>query len=188
MKKLLLLTALFVSTSAFNDSSAQIRFGLNINIGIPTWIPGGPNQADYYYMPEIDAYYCIPQRQFIYMDEGNWVFSNGLPSWCNNYDLYRGYKVAIYEPRPYLHADRYREKYAREYRSDYAYHQYRQPTQRAVAMDNRYVMNNQGYDRRGREEFRQERENRYDGYNKGRHEEHNNDKNWREGNWRMERH
>jgi hypothetical protein len=180
MKKLLLLAAFIISAFAFNYSSAQVRFGLHINVGLPGWISGGYNQADYYYLPEIDAYYYVPQRQFIYMDDGNWVFSAGLPSWCGDYDLYRGSKVPVYESRPYLHADRYREKYAGQYRSEYAYHQ---PQHRAIAMDNRYAVNNGvGYGRGGREDFRHETENRYNDkvrndtriYDRGRNENYNN--------------
>lgn len=159
MKKLLLLTAFIVSASAFNYSSAQVRFGLNVNIGFPGWISGGYDNADYYYLPEIDAYYYVPQRQFIYMNEGNWVFSSELPSWCGNYDLYRGSKYPVYESRPYLHADRYREKYSNQYRSGYAYYQ---PQHRAIAMDNRYVVNNRmDYGRDRRDDFRRESEIRY---------------------------
>ena len=197
MKKLLLLATFFISISALNYSSAQVRFGLHINVGLPGWISSGEyNEADYYYLPEIDAYYYVPQRQFIYMNDGNLIFSEELPSWCGNYDLYRGSKVPIYESRPYLHADRYRERYASQYRSDYAYNQ---PQHRARVMDNRYAVNNGiGYGRGGRDDSRHESENRYSDrerndtrtYDRGRNESYQ-DKGRQENNdrgreWRQE--
>lgn len=141
MKKLLLITAFFVGASSMNHLTAQVRF--NVNIGIPAWIPGGYAQADYYYMPEIDAYYNVPQRQFVYFDGYNWVFGASLPSWYDGYDMYSCHRVPVYESRPYMHADVYRERYA-QYRTGYAN---RQPVYRQQpVIDNRYARNNnQGY-------------------------------------------
>lgn len=64
---------------------------------------------DYYYLPDIQAYYYVPQRQFIYQEGGRWVFAASLPDRCRSYDLYRGYKVVVNEPRPYLRNDVYRD-------------------------------------------------------------------------------
>ena len=41
-----------------------------------------------------------------------------LPERCHDYDLYRGYKVVVNEPRPYLHHEEYRSRYA-HYRGYY---------------------------------------------------------------------
>ena len=35
----------------------------------------GYDYAEYYYLPDIEAYYYIPRRQFVYMAGGHWVFS-----------------------------------------------------------------------------------------------------------------
>lgn len=152
MKKLLLITAFIVSASAMNHLTAQVRFNVGINLGIPGWIPGGYAQSDYYYMPEIDAYYNVPQRQFVYFDGYNWVFGASLPSWYAAYDIYSGHRVPVYGSRPYLHADMYRERYA-QYRTGYAN---RQPAYRQqVAIENHYQRYNPGYGRE-REDYRQE--------------------------------
>jgi hypothetical protein len=63
-------------------------------------------------MPDVDAYYYVPSHQFVYLSNGRWIFAASLPGRYHNYDLYSGYKVVVTEPRPYLHADVYREKYA----------------------------------------------------------------------------
>lgn len=91
---------------------AQVRFNLNVNISSqPVWGPVGYDRVQYYYLPEIDAYYYVPQHQFIYRQRGRWITSRYLPPRYRNYNLYRGYKVVINEDRPYLHDRDYREKY-----------------------------------------------------------------------------
>jgi hypothetical protein len=110
MKKTILVMTLLLSGFAFQNASAQVR--LNINIGVqPVWGPVGYDHAEYYYMPDIDAYYYIPNRQFIYMEHGRWAFSTYLPSRFN-YDIYSGYKVVVNEPYPYRNAEMYRTRYA----------------------------------------------------------------------------
>jgi len=92
-----------------NRANAQVR--VNINIGSqPVWGPVGYDYAQYYYMPDIDAYYSIPRQQFVYFHGNRWVFASSLPP-SYNYDLYRGYKVVVNDPDPWLRADVYRERY-----------------------------------------------------------------------------
>lgn len=110
MKKLLILFALILSGLMFK-ATAQINVGINIGTQ-PNWGPTGYDHVDYYYLPDIDAYYNVPQRQFIYLQGNNWIFSAGLPPRYRNYDLYHCYKVVINEPRPYMHHERYYAQYA----------------------------------------------------------------------------
>ena len=92
---------------------AQVKVGVNINIGSqPVWGPVGYDYVDYYYLPDIDAYYYVPGRQFIYLSNGRWIFAASLPVAYRHYNLYSGYKVVINEPRPYLHANVFRTRYA----------------------------------------------------------------------------
>ncbi|WP_343670608.1 hypothetical protein [Chitinophaga sp.] len=113
MKKIVLITCLVAIGSIYGyKADAQVRFNVNVNIGSqPVWGPVGYDYAEYYYMPDIDAYYYIPERQFIYLEGSRWVFAPALPPRFH-YDLYRGYKVVVNEPRPYLHPGVYRERYA----------------------------------------------------------------------------
>lgn len=112
MKKIVLLTGLFISVLFFSRTDAQVRLNVNVNIGSqPAWGPVGYNYVDYYYLPDIEVYYYVPTRQFIYLSGRNWVFSYNLPRAYRSYDLYSGYKVVINQPRPYLHHSSYRVKY-----------------------------------------------------------------------------
>ena len=114
MKKIILIIAVIGFTAGMQKTSAQFRFNLNFNIGNqPEWGPAGYDYAEYYYLPDIDVYYSVPQRQFIYFSNGQWVFGSSLPYRYRSYNLYNSYKVVINEPRPYLRHEVYRSKYAR---------------------------------------------------------------------------
>ena len=116
MKKIILIAAMFSGFALFNGAQAQVRLGVHVNIGAqPDWGPEGYDYVNYYYMPDIDAYYDVPHRQFIYWGNGRWIFSNSLPPQYRDYDMYHGYKVVVNERRPWLHHDRYVEQY-RPYR------------------------------------------------------------------------
>jgi len=91
---------------------AQVRVSINIG-SQPLWGPVGYQTADYYYLPDIETYYYVPQRQFIYLSNGRWVFATSLPERYRGYDLYNGYKVVINEPRPYLHFKEDKIKYVK---------------------------------------------------------------------------
>ena len=113
MKKFILGAAIIFCAAAFNNTSAQIRFNVNVNIGSqPDWGPVGYDRAEYYYMPDIQTYYYVPTRKFIYLSGGNWIFSNNLPSAYSNYDLNTGYKVVINQPNAYRNYQTHRTQYS----------------------------------------------------------------------------
>ncbi|KIA82427.1 hypothetical protein [Flavobacterium sp. AED] len=102
---------------ASNSIHAQISVSLNIG-SPPSWGPVGYEEADYYYLPDVEAYYDIRATQFIYFDEGRWIRSRYLPREYRNYDLYNGYKVVLNDyhgSRPYRNFDNDRMRYYRGY-------------------------------------------------------------------------
>ena len=115
MRKLMVL--ILLATAAFNSNNASAQVNINVNIGSqPLWGPTGYDYVDYYYLPEIESYYYVPERRFVYLNNGNWIYSPGLPPRHRGYDLYRGYKVVINSPRPYRYFSKHKVKYAK-YRS-----------------------------------------------------------------------
>jgi len=113
MKKTILMAALLVSGFVFQAADAQLRVSIKANIGVqPVWGPVGYDYVEYYYMPDIDAFYYVPSHQYIYQERGRWIFTTSLPYRFHNYDFNTGYKVVVNEPRPYYHAEVYRTKYA----------------------------------------------------------------------------
>jgi hypothetical protein len=113
MKKTILIVALLMSGFTFYTASAQVKVGLNINIGTqPSWGPVGYDHVEYYYLPDIDAFYNVPNHQYVYLERGQWVFRAYLPTRYSNYNIYTGYKVVINEPTPYRNAGVYRSQYS----------------------------------------------------------------------------
>ena len=114
MKKLVFALVLFMSVFF-----AQAQVSINVNIGTPpSWGPEGNDDSRYYYLPDIDIYYDVAQRQYIYDNNGRWTRDKRLPSRYRNYDLYGGYKVVLtdYHGRtPYTYFDRHRVKYYKGY-------------------------------------------------------------------------
>lgn len=114
MKKIVLTASLFLTVFSFKQAEAQVRLNINVNISSqPNWGPAGYDYAEYYYLPDIEAYYYVPARQFIYLSGGNWVFTYSLPSRYRSYNLYTGYKVVVNEPRAYRYYNTHKVKYAR---------------------------------------------------------------------------
>jgi hypothetical protein len=113
MKRVLqVLPILAILTTSVLSSNAQVSVSVNIGAQ-PMWGPAGYASVDYYYLPDIECYYYVPRRQFVYLSGPNWVFSYNLPSRCRGYDLYSGYKVVCEGPRPYTHFYDHRVQYAR---------------------------------------------------------------------------
>lgn len=100
-------------------NATQAQVSINVNIGTPpAWGPSGYSEMEYYYLPDIEAYYDVRASQFIYFGGGRWVRTTYLPRQYRNYDLYGGYKVVLtdYHGRaPYTYFDRHRVKYYKGY-------------------------------------------------------------------------
>jgi hypothetical protein len=94
-----------------NGSRAQVNVSVNIGAQ-PLWGPTGYDVVEYYYLPDLQMYYYVPSHQFVYLNGSNWVFARSLPARYRGYDLYSGYKVVINEPKPYLHFNAHKVKYA----------------------------------------------------------------------------
>jgi hypothetical protein len=113
MKKIILAAALLVGCSMYQKAEAQVSIRLGLNIGSqPDWGPVGYDHASYYYMPDVDAYYDVPNHQYIYLQNNIWIRGGSLPG-RYNFDPYNSYKVVINEPTPWRRAAVYRTRYAR---------------------------------------------------------------------------
>jgi hypothetical protein len=63
----------------------------------PDWAPQyeNPGQVSYYYMPDIQTYYDVRNRQFIYYDNGAWIYSSYISPQYSSYDLYNAYIIVL---------------------------------------------------------------------------------------------
>jgi hypothetical protein len=116
MKKLHLLFGLILCTSF----TSQAQVSVNINLGTPpVWAPAPAAQVEtqYYYLPDVDAYYDVPSQRFIYVKNGAWIRSTSLPYQYRNYNLKGGNIVYLTDYRgnsPYVFHKNHKVKYPKK--------------------------------------------------------------------------
>ncbi|WP_259066063.1 hypothetical protein HDF24_03820 [Mucilaginibacter sp. X4EP1] len=112
MKKLFFAAAIIFGSLTVKVADAQVRIDLGLNIGAqPEWGPVGYDHAEYYYMPDIDAYYDVPRHQYVYFENNVWVHAGALPP-RYHFDRYHTYKVVVNEHNPWERHDAIRARYA----------------------------------------------------------------------------
>ena len=191
MKKIALISAIAISGLLYNNNAnAQVRIHVGLNFGPrpvvyypasqgvvaaavqteycePANYDGG---EDYYYLPEVDAYYSIPDECYYYNDGRQWVSAAYLPGVYRDFDWRAARRFEVRAPRPFLHADYYRERYngaAINGRWDRNYnHAYASDNQRYYNHD-QFRNDNQRYDNRDR--FRNDNQ-RYDNHDQSRND------------------
>jgi hypothetical protein len=114
-----ILKSLLLGTVLLWAGATQAQVSISVNIGSPPlWGPIGYTDVQYYYLPDVEAYYDLRSSQFIYLTAGEWVHRTYLPIRYRNYDLYNGYKVVMTDYRgntPYVHFKDHKIKYAKGY-------------------------------------------------------------------------
>jgi len=95
----------------------------NTSVTPPAWAPYYDN-ADmirYYYFPDIECYYDVWNRDFIYLEDGSWMFGSTLPPIYSWFDLNTAFVVlldnGVYEP--WRHFNYYVSHYPRYYYRSY---------------------------------------------------------------------
>jgi hypothetical protein len=113
MKKIIFTAAILISCLSFKLAGAQVHVSLGLNIGAqPEWGPVGYDHVDYYYIPDVDAYYDVPAHQYVYYHNNAWIHAAYLPGPYRDYDMYHGYKVVVNQPNPWFHHADIRARYA----------------------------------------------------------------------------
>lgn len=90
------------------SAQAQVR----VNINTPYWGPAVPPNVQYYYVPEIDGYYDLYSRSYLFFDPayGAWVSSPVLPR------VYAAYDPRFFHPVPIQYVGRQPWGYLRDHR------------------------------------------------------------------------
>jgi hypothetical protein len=68
-------------------------------------------------MPDIETYYDLTDQDFVYLNNGQWLFSPTLPSMYSGYDLFNGFVISlnINVFQPWMHHQYYVSNYPRYY-------------------------------------------------------------------------
>jgi hypothetical protein len=115
MKKLMIVSAIAISGLMVQNANAQIGLHFNVNLGPrPVYVQQAPvyNDAAFYYLPDVGAYYSVNEGCYYYQDGGAWVTAAYLPGVYRDYDWRNARHFAVNEPRPYLHNDFYVNRYS----------------------------------------------------------------------------
>jgi hypothetical protein len=121
MKKITIISAIALSGLFYSNANAQLlQIGLHLGGGrpviqaalvTPSVAVSYSNADQYYYMPDVDAYYSPYEKVYYYNDGGRWVSNAYLPGEYRNYDWKTARRYEVRAHQPYLNADIYREKY-----------------------------------------------------------------------------
>jgi hypothetical protein len=111
MKKILVCSTVIFLVALCKPASAQFEKSDNNVKEQPKWGPVGHEFVEYYYLPDIETYYYVPGKQFIYQSGGYWTFSSSLPEANKHYDLRSANKVVINEPGAYRYFADHKNKY-----------------------------------------------------------------------------
>jgi len=151
------IAAVFMSSTL--DAQLSISFGFNLDRQ-PVWGPTGYDHVDYYYLPDIEVYYNVPQRRYYYNERGRWISRSTLPSRYRGFDLYNSYKVVLNERTPYRNHNKYRDQYA-----SYKGRRDQQPIR--DARDSKYYVNPNHPEHRNWARQQQQEKNKARGNSKG---------------------
>jgi hypothetical protein len=109
MKNILMVVViLFLSNLITAQATIDINFNLDKQ---PVWGPAGYDYVEYYYLPDIETYYSVPQQRYYYYEKGGWRNSSNLPSRLAHYKFYDSYKVVVNEKNPWRNHKKYKVKY-----------------------------------------------------------------------------
>lgn len=115
MKKLLATLGLILALTF--SANAQL---INININLdrqPSWGPAGYDYAEFYYFPDINIYYDVPNTLFYYLSGSKWESNRYLPNNYRKYNLHDLYKVVVNEKQPWRQNKTHKKTYS-HYKGD----------------------------------------------------------------------
>ena len=98
---------LFFVTAA--TAQVTIQYGTR-----PVWAPNAPATVKYYYLPDIETYYDVPAKRYLYLNHGTWVSTATLPTYYRGYNLRNGRTVYLSDYRgntPYVLFKEHKVKY-----------------------------------------------------------------------------
>lgn len=110
---------ILLTLSSWSLKAVAQRVEIQASIELPSWAPyyGNPQLVRYYYLPDIECYYDVRNHEFIYMEDGEWMFGRSLPRIYSWFDLNNCFIVAL-DARviePWRHFHYYVAHYPRYY-------------------------------------------------------------------------
>lgn len=90
----------------------------------PQWAPSYYEGARYYYLPDIECYYDMYAREFIFLDHAQWIYSPHISSFYPDFNLNNSFVVVVNSNiyQPWMHHQYYVSHFPRYYYRDYYDH------------------------------------------------------------------
>lgn len=158
MKKLIIMSALVMGGLGVKTADAQIGIRINLHLGgQPVYAPAPPpviNEPvydDYYYLPEVEAYYSVNEHCYYYNDGASWISAAYLPGRYHDFDWRSARRYEVRTSRPYLRHDVYRGKFG-GYVNREQFYARAYPNRGREQFDNRGGFNRHD-EERGREQY-----------------------------------
>ncbi|MFD1255519.1 hypothetical protein ACFQ3S_01815 [Mucilaginibacter terrae] len=116
MKKFVLSIILAAGGLVAQSANAQVGVSVGMRIGplvINIHKPIAPAVVydDFYYLPDVEAYYSVPEQSYYYMNGNRWVNAAYLPGRYRNFDWRNARRYQVRTQRPYANHNYYRNKF-----------------------------------------------------------------------------
>jgi hypothetical protein len=123
LKKWVVVAVVLLSMTSFNGCNTyrQGTYGSQPSYEKPQWGPSYYDGTRYYYLPDIESYYDIYTREFIFLNQAQWIFSPYLPSIYPDFNLNNSFVVVVNSNmyQPWMHHQYYVSHFPRYYYRDY---------------------------------------------------------------------
>lgn len=117
---------MLLSMTIFNGCNTyrQGIYGSQTSYENPSWGPSYYGGTRYYYLPDIESYYDLHTREFIFLNHAQWIYSPYLPSVYSYFDLNTSFIVLVNSNiyQPWMHHQYYVSHFPRYYYRDYYDH------------------------------------------------------------------
>lgn len=124
MKKIALISAIVMGSLIYNTAQAQVSIRVGFHFGprpVPVYAAPAAveyvepanyeGDEDYYYLPEVDAYYSIHEQCYYYNNGGHWITAAYLPGVYHDFNWRTARRYEVRAPRPYMHNEYYKTRY-----------------------------------------------------------------------------
>ena len=113
--------AIFTACAIPFETATSSRPAVQVVYENPAWAPTYYSGVRYYYFPDLEVYYDLQNRDFIYLYNGRWLFSRELPPFYSDYDLFHSYVISLNVKvfQPWHHHHYYVSNYPRFYYRNY---------------------------------------------------------------------
>lgn len=96
------------------DAQVGVRVGFNlgpVSVHLAAPIAQAPVYDNYYYLPDEEAYYSVPEHCYYYFDGNEWVSAAYLPGRFHDIDWRSARRYEVRAQRPYMNHNFYRSKF-----------------------------------------------------------------------------